>query len=106
MTFKKAIELLRDIRWCYRTKPVAGERLSPGKLMCRQLQEKDPTEFLKMYRDLEVRVGALKNKPTIQSSASSGAPSGTSGGVTSVDKGSEKVEALIEELQVRMGWKT
>lgn len=96
-------ELLRDMRWAYKHPRKEDEdlKLTPGQQQCRDLQEKDQVEFLKMLRDLEkahLMAGRRQNAGS-PSGASEGSSAGSAG---TTDKGEATVQELIDELL--KGW--
>ena len=94
---RKPSKLLRDMRWCYETKPAEGETLTPGRAQCRLLQQTEPVEFMKMLRDLEKALVAGKPKE-VPGSSGTGTSVNGSGGLVPLDKGEQTTREMIDKL--------
>ena len=97
--------ILKDMRWVYTHTKVEGEKLRAGRKQCRELQESDPLEFMRMLHSLEKAHQVLRGKSVTASAGGGVENTGQSHNSSSPeahDPSSEKVEALIEELLA--GW--
>ncbi len=99
---RKPSKLLRALRWVFENPSVIGEDLTPEQQQCRELQEGNPLEFLKMLKDMEGKLAMGKKGDSGGTSSVTGLASGSPGRVGGVDQGSQKVQGLIKELLARM----
>lgn len=92
--------LLRDYRWV-REHPEGGAGTAFQKVLQKLLAEK-PLEFMDRYQRAESQTGSLRGVRADSARQEDGS-AGTAAEPESVDEGSERVEALIEQLLA--GWK-